>query len=125
MTMTTQRPLEMTPSPLSRTRILCSFSQAPVLSASSDVIHSDSGVNAPTEFEGGENSDAQLERDDKDAIDQSNIISDRTRGAAQPAGTYREPGDEEVCYTPMVLLCTAILMLRQGLPGPEDGTSST
>ena len=44
-------------------------------------------------------------RDDSDAIDQSNIIEGRTRGAA-PSGGYREPGDEE------------------GLPGPEDGTSS-
>ncbi|KAM0227547.1 hypothetical protein ACHAPO_011434 [Fusarium lateritium] len=49
--------------------------------------------------------DAQLERDEKDAIDQSNIIEERTRGAAQPGGTYQEPGDEE------------------GLPS-DDGTSS-
>lgn len=34
-------------------------------------------------------------RDDKDAIDQSNIIEDRTRGATAKQGTYREPGDEE------------------------------
>ncbi|KAM0238888.1 hypothetical protein ACHAP5_008523 [Fusarium lateritium] len=39
--------------------------------------------------------DAQLERDDKDAIDESNIIEERTRGATQPDGTYTEPGDEE------------------------------
>jgi len=52
-------------------------------------------------------SDQQLERDDKDAIDTDNIIKGgRTRGA-KPTGAYREPGDEE------------------GLPGPEDGTSST
>ncbi|KAM0374687.1 hypothetical protein HYE67_007712 [Fusarium culmorum] len=49
--------------------------------------------------------DAQLERDEKDAIDQSNIIEERTRGATQPGGTYQEPGDEE------------------GLP-TDDGTSS-
>jgi hypothetical protein len=42
------------------------------------------------------------ERDDKDAIDQSNILDERTRGAVK---SYAEPGDEE------------------GLPGPEDGTS--
>jgi hypothetical protein len=36
-----------------------------------------------------------LERDDKDAIDESNIIEERTRGATQPGGTYTEPGDEE------------------------------
>lgn len=34
-------------------------------------------------------------RDDKDAIDQNNIIDDRTRGATAKQGTYREPGDEE------------------------------
>jgi hypothetical protein len=34
-------------------------------------------------------------KDDKEAIDQSNIISGgRTRGA-KPEGTYQEPGDEE------------------------------
>ncbi|KAM0800428.1 hypothetical protein BDR22DRAFT_247814 [Usnea florida] len=51
-------------------------------------------------------SDATLAQDDKEAIDQSNIIGGRTRGA-KPSGGYQEPGDE------------------QGLPGPEDGTSST
>ena len=40
--------------------------------------------------------------DENEAIDKSNILGERTRGAAQPAGTYREPGDEE------------------GLPGPEE-----
>ena len=45
-------------------------------------------------------------RDDNEAIDQSNIIGGRTRGA-KPTGGYTEPGDDE------------------GLPGPEDGTSST
>ncbi|OLN90029.1 hypothetical protein CCHL11_07258 [Colletotrichum chlorophyti] len=39
-------------------------------------------------------SDAQLERDDKEAIDKSNIINERTRNA-KPAGQYREPGDTE------------------------------
>ncbi|KAH6670317.1 hypothetical protein F5X68DRAFT_236258 [Plectosphaerella plurivora] len=42
-----------------------------------------------------QDSDAQLNRDDKDAIDESNIIGDRTRGAAPAKGAYREPGDEE------------------------------
>jgi hypothetical protein len=37
-----------------------------------------------------------LARDEKDAIDTSNIIDDRTRGAAKKAGTYTEPGDDEV-----------------------------
>merc|ERR1712093_739452 len=44
-------------------------------------------------------------RDDNEAIDESNIIDEKTRHA-KPTGSYREPGDEE------------------GLPGPEDGTSS-
>lgn len=46
------------------------------------------------------------ERDEANAIDQSNIVEGRTRGAAKSQGTYEEPGDEE------------------GLPGAEDGTSS-
>ena len=33
------------------------------------------------------------ERDEKDAIDESNILDERTRGA-KPAGTYAEPPDE-------------------------------
>ncbi|EXJ82968.1 hypothetical protein A1O3_06785 [Capronia epimyces CBS 606.96] len=51
-------------------------------------------------------SDEQLVRDDNEAIDKSNILDERTRGATKQAGTYREPGDEE------------------GLPGPEDGSSN-
>ncbi|KAF1999676.1 hypothetical protein P154DRAFT_493412 [Amniculicola lignicola CBS 123094] len=61
--------------------------------------------------DGPADSDEQLgnniARDEKDAIDEDNILSERTRGAAKTQGTYTEPGDEE------------------GLPGPEDGTSST
>ncbi|PQE32219.1 histone chaperone CHZ domain-containing protein [Rutstroemia sp. NJR-2017a WRK4] len=41
------------------------------------------------------NSDAQLQRDEKDAIDKSNIIEEKTRGNTKPAGTYQAPGDEE------------------------------
>ncbi|PNS13779.1 hypothetical protein CAC42_3272 [Sphaceloma murrayae] len=40
-------------------------------------------------------SDATLEADERDAIDKSNILDGRTRGAAQPKGTYAEPGDDE------------------------------
>lgn len=36
-----------------------------------------------------------LARDDNEAIDKNNIIDDRTRNAAKPKGTYREPGDTE------------------------------
>lgn len=46
-----------------------------------------------------------IAKDDAEAIDPSNIIEGRTRGA-KPAGGYTEPSDEE------------------GLPGPEDGTSN-
>ncbi|KAL8844832.1 MAG: hypothetical protein Q9176_000932 [Flavoplaca citrina] len=49
-------------------------------------------------------SDATLAQDDKDAIDQSNIVGGRTRGAG-PSGGYAEPGDEE------------------GMPPASDGTS--
>ncbi|KAL7904641.1 hypothetical protein GGI35DRAFT_462948 [Trichoderma velutinum] len=37
--------------------------------------------------------DKQLERDDQEAIDKSNIIDERTRGS-KPRGSYEEPGDE-------------------------------
>ena len=47
-----------------------------------------------------------LAKDDADAIDQSNIIGGRTRGA-KPSGGYTEPGNEE------------------GLGGPDDGRSNT
>ncbi|KAI0153372.1 hypothetical protein BJ166DRAFT_627341 [Pestalotiopsis sp. NC0098] len=39
-------------------------------------------------------SDQQLERDDKEAINEDNIIGQRTRHA-KPEGSYQEPGDEE------------------------------
>ena len=49
----------------------------------------------------------ETEQDEKEAIDRGNILKgDRLRHATKPAGTYREPGDEE------------------GLPGPDDGTSN-
>ncbi|KAJ4382445.1 hypothetical protein N0V86_002780 [Didymella sp. IMI 355093] len=40
-------------------------------------------------------SDKQLERDERDAIDEGNIMNERTRGAAKQSGTYTEPGDDE------------------------------
>lgn len=48
--------------------------------------------------------DIDIEKDDKEAIDQSNVVEGRTRGAA-PKGGYKEPGDTE------------------GLP-EDDGTSA-
>ncbi|KAM0451952.1 hypothetical protein ACHAPV_009767 [Trichoderma viride] len=38
-------------------------------------------------------SDQQLAQDDREAIDESNIMDERTRGA-KPRGTYQEPGDK-------------------------------
>lgn len=32
-------------------------------------------------------------QDDKEAIDESNIVDERTRGATKSRGAYREPGD--------------------------------
>lgn len=39
------------------------------------------------------NSVLNSEQDDREAIDKSNIIDERTRDA-KPRGTYREPGDK-------------------------------
>lgn len=36
-----------------------------------------------------------LERDDVEAIDESNIVDSRTRHAQPERGTYKEPGDTE------------------------------
>ena len=63
------------------------------------------GMLYTCELELGILTNSRLAKDDADAIDQKNIIGDRTRGA-KPTGGYKEPGDDE------------------GLPGPEDGTSS-
>ncbi|EFY85927.1 hypothetical protein J3459_005998 [Metarhizium acridum] len=38
--------------------------------------------------------DEQLEQDDKEAIDKSNMMKNRTRGA-KPRETYKEPSDEQ------------------------------
>ncbi|KAM0519391.1 hypothetical protein ACHAPE_003563 [Trichoderma viride] len=38
-------------------------------------------------------SDQQLAHDDREAIDESNIVDERTRGATKPRGIYQEPGD--------------------------------
>ncbi|KAM0251928.1 hypothetical protein ACHAQJ_007943 [Trichoderma viride] len=37
-------------------------------------------------------SDQQLEQDDKEAIDKSKIVGERTRGS-KPRGSYQEPGE--------------------------------
>ncbi|KAI0141533.1 hypothetical protein GGR57DRAFT_509183 [Xylariaceae sp. FL1272] len=69
------------------------------------VVADDEGIDNPIDARTAD-TDEQLERDENEAIDESNILDERTRGATQPKGTYREPGDEE------------------GLP-TDDGTSST
>jgi hypothetical protein len=43
-----------------------------------------------------DNSNRPTEQDEKAAMNEDNIIDERTRGAAKPKGTYTEPGDEEV-----------------------------
>jgi len=43
-------------------------------------------------------SDKQLGQDDKEAIDKSNIIKERTRGA-EPRGQYQEPDDADMGLT--------------------------
>jgi hypothetical protein len=65
------------------------------------------GMLPPSTLKSQEGADKLIVvRDDKDAIDESNIIDDRTRNAGLNDGGYAEPGDDE------------------GLPGPEDGTTS-
>ncbi|KAI1614956.1 hypothetical protein EDD37DRAFT_401593 [Exophiala viscosa] len=56
------------------------------------------------------NSDAQLEQDEKEAIDKSNIIKGRTRHA-KPVGSYSEGPDEDD--------------LPKEVKSGEDGTSAT
>ncbi|KAI1458732.1 hypothetical protein F4805DRAFT_474031 [Annulohypoxylon moriforme] len=43
-------------------------------------------------------SDQQLARDDAEAIDQKNVLKERTRGK-QPGGSYKEPTDESLGLT--------------------------
>lgn len=58
----------------------------------------DAPVEDPIPGDGRADSDEYLAQDEKDAIDQNNIIDERTRGAVKQAGTYAEPGDEEVSF---------------------------
>ncbi|KAK0747226.1 hypothetical protein B0T21DRAFT_379355 [Apiosordaria backusii] len=45
---------------------------------------------------GSADSDKQLQQDEKEAIDPSNIIKERTRHATKPGGTYAEPSDADM-----------------------------
>ncbi|KAF2667271.1 hypothetical protein BT63DRAFT_414861 [Microthyrium microscopicum] len=41
-------------------------------------------------------SDAQLERDDREAIDKDNVINQRTRGAKVGKGAYADPDEDDL-----------------------------
>ncbi|CAO2647982.1 Nn.00g089040.m01.CDS01 [Neocucurbitaria sp. VM-36] len=73
-------------------------------------VQRDEATVESTEYDNGGDSDEQLAKDEKDAINEDNIIDERTRGAAKEAGSYAEPDDEEGLdgYT----------------AGGQDGTSS-
>ncbi|KAH7077846.1 hypothetical protein BKA63DRAFT_272994 [Paraphoma chrysanthemicola] len=58
-------------------------------------VQSDGAAVESTEYDNGGDSDAQLAKDENEAIDESNILDERTRGATKKAGTYTEPSDEE------------------------------
>lgn len=65
-----------------------------------------------------------VERDDREAIDKSNIVKGRTRGATKEPGTYVEPGDEEVSAVVLYANVVRDVDSIKGLPGPDDGTSA-
>ncbi|KAH8732554.1 hypothetical protein GQ44DRAFT_735426 [Phaeosphaeriaceae sp. PMI808] len=58
-------------------------------------VQRDGAAIESTEYGNGGDSGKQLEKDEADAIDRSNILDERTRGATKKAGTYTEPSDEE------------------------------
>ncbi|KAF2033628.1 hypothetical protein EK21DRAFT_58318 [Setomelanomma holmii] len=58
-------------------------------------VQGDGAAIESTEYDNGGDSDEQLAKDDNEAIDESNILDERTRGATKKAGTYTEPSDEE------------------------------
>ncbi|KAH3980799.1 hypothetical protein HBH70_064200 [Parastagonospora nodorum] len=71
-------------------------------------VQSDSAAIEATEYDNGGDSEQQLEKDENEAIDKTNILDERTRGATKKAGTYTEPGDDVDDLT----------------AGGQDGTSS-
>jgi len=54
---------------------------------------SDEQLGEPVPQQGSASILIDIDQDEKDAIDKSNIIEERTRGA-KPTGTYKEPSDE-------------------------------
>ncbi|KAK4097178.1 hypothetical protein N658DRAFT_413125, partial [Parathielavia hyrcaniae] len=59
------------------------------------VVDDDAPLDDPMKPDQADSS-KQLERDERDAIDKGNIVKDRTRHAAKPAGAYAEPTDEQM-----------------------------
>jgi len=58
------------------------------------VVDDDAQIEDPMK-PGSADSDKQLERDDREAIDKGNIMKERTR-KAKPTGTYTEPSDQQM-----------------------------
>ncbi|OAR02663.1 hypothetical protein LLEC1_01827 [Akanthomyces lecanii] len=56
------------------------------------VVKDDAPVDDPID-EAEADSDKQLEQDDAEAVNESNILDERTRGAKPEAGSYKEPSD--------------------------------
>ncbi|KAJ4145408.1 hypothetical protein LMH87_004260 [Akanthomyces muscarius] len=56
------------------------------------VQNDDAPVEDPID-EAEADTDKQLEQDDEEAISESNILDERTRGAKPDAGSYEEPSD--------------------------------
>ncbi|KAI0204968.1 hypothetical protein F4808DRAFT_412785 [Astrocystis sublimbata] len=63
--------------------------------AAIDVVKDDADIEDPVSAENAD-SDQQLDKDDKDAIDSSNIIKSRLRGNEPKEGAMAEPSDEEM-----------------------------
>ncbi|KAI0553481.1 hypothetical protein F4679DRAFT_580703 [Xylaria curta] len=63
-----------------------------------DVVKDEAQIEDPVTAQDAD-SDQQLEKDDKDAIDESNIIKSRLRGNEPKPGAMAEPTDEEMGLT--------------------------
>jgi len=60
-------------------------------------------------------SDETLAADESAAMDKSNIIDERTRGAAKSSGTYTEPGDEEVRYSDSYIVESVLISVGSSI----------
>ncbi|KAL2161830.1 hypothetical protein VTH06DRAFT_7614 [Thermothelomyces fergusii] len=61
------------------------------------VVDDEAPVDDPLQA-GRADSDRQLEQDEREAIDEGNILKERTR-KAKPTGTYTEPSDAQMGLT--------------------------